>query len=316
MGNPTSLQWIGHLLPPDSSMAALMPHADDAAGRHYDAARAVSLAWLFQSSLPQPMPLLTAKGDPQPIIPQVDRVIFYRGGGYIQMPARVATEDDHTFTLTGDRNYLVKAFFAVQSTPKGIAWQRLDGFALPADENKAPVTTFVFPDAVAREIAIPALRKTVIETLVKEGLSCEEAAAMVETWNDLWFGESGTRVLSIQPEAWVAQTVPLAIEPAPAEVKRVYVARLEILTKASENGLLELLADKSSPKQAAPRLKALALGRFTEGAIERAQQMQAYSNRVRLANITAAVIAEEKAAGGSVSQTAPTNSQAVVSTPP
>ena len=135
-----------------------------------------------------------------------------------------------------------------------------------------------------------------VETLTQEGLSPEEAAAMVATWHDLWFGETGTRVLAILPEAWIAQTVPLSIEPTPARLKRVYVARLEILTKARENGLLELLTDNSSPKLAAPRLQALALGRFTEGAIERAQQVQADNNRIRFAHITAAMSAEDNVA--------------------
>lgn len=34
------------------------------------------------------------------------------------------------------------------------------------------------------------------------GLTKEEAKAMIATWHDVWFTETGTRVLAILPRAW------------------------------------------------------------------------------------------------------------------
>ena len=125
----------------------------------------------------------------------------------------------------------------------------------------------------------PALEKS----LGREGLTATEAAAMVATWRDIWFGEAGTRVFAVLPTAWVDEKVPLRISPAPDKTVRVYVARLEILTPGREQGLTDLLSGKEPVESAAARLKSLELGRFTEGALGRAQQLQStwLANRLR-----------------------------------
>ena len=52
---------------------------------------------------------------------------------------------------------------------------------------------------------------------------------MIETWRDSWF-EEGTRLFYMIPRASVDAILPLDIEPRPAEVVRVFVGRLEIIT--------------------------------------------------------------------------------------
>jgi hypothetical protein len=266
-----------------------MPRGTGDAGRHYDAARAVPNAWIFQSHLPPPAVPATPPDKPPPPVPQIDRLIFYRGGADTGLPATVAMTDDKTFELTGIGEHAVPALFAVQATPESIAWTRVDGLQPAKWEEGRNVNakSFRFPEAVARDTAIPALRTAVTETLVTEGLTPAEAAAMIETWRDLWFGETGTRVLAILPEPWVHQTVPLAIDPPPAHVDRVYVARLEILTKSREEGLLAVLNESGTPEDAAPRLKSLELGRFTQGALERAKEIQMWRLDARFNAIAA-----------------------------
>ena len=42
-----------------------------------------------------------------------------------------------------------------------------------------------------------------MEAVLNEaGLTKEEAKAMIATWHDVWFTETGTRVLAILPRAW------------------------------------------------------------------------------------------------------------------
>jgi hypothetical protein len=52
---------------------------------------------------------------------------------------------------------------------------------------------------------------------------------MIETWRDSWF-EEGTRLFYLIPRASVDRILPLDFEPRPAEIVRVFVGRLEIIT--------------------------------------------------------------------------------------
>ena len=60
-----------------------------------------------------------------------------------------------------------------------------------------------------------------------------EAKAMIATWRDSWF-EEGTRVFYIVPSRMIDSVLPLQIQPAPAQVSRVFVGRMEIITPAME----------------------------------------------------------------------------------
>jgi hypothetical protein len=68
--------------------------------------------------------------------------------------------------------------------------------------------------------------------LVDQGLYPDEAHAMVETWRDSWF-EEGSRVIYIVPRSFVDRILPLRIDPAPSQIVRVFVGRLEIVTPAT-----------------------------------------------------------------------------------
>jgi hypothetical protein len=279
---PVSLRWIGRLLPPFSPLSAQIPHTEDAPGRHYNAARAVPDAWLFNSSIP-----VQAVGSSMPGH-QIDRMIFYRGAAELYLPFSVQTQDDQTFVLKNHSTDPVPAVVALQSSPEGIAWVRLEKLP-PMDARNHPeaiAKAFSFPKPMAREEAVTALRQVMIESLVAQGLTSPEASAMVETWRDLWFGETGTRVLAILPDPWVTQNVPLQVEPPPAHLARVYVSRLEILTHARENALQSLLTENSDLKVASQALKTLDLGRFTQGALRRAKDLQSQKLDARFYEVT------------------------------
>jgi len=70
------------------------------------------------------------------------------------------------------------------------------------------------------------------EILVGQGLYRDEAHAMVETWKDSWF-EEGSRLIYIVPRSFIDNVLPLTIDPAPEQIVRVFVGRLEIVTPAT-----------------------------------------------------------------------------------
>jgi hypothetical protein len=68
--------------------------------------------------------------------------------------------------------------------------------------------------------------------LVARGLYPDEARAMVTTWRDSWF-EEGSRLFYIVPSGFIENVLPVSIDPAPAQIVRVFVGRLEIVTPAT-----------------------------------------------------------------------------------
>jgi hypothetical protein len=72
--------------------------------------------------------------------------------------------------------------------------------------------------------------------LVAQGLYQDEAQAMVETWRGSWF-EEGSRLIYIVPAGFVNGILPLSINPAPVQIARVFVGRLELVTPATEKAV-------------------------------------------------------------------------------
>lgn len=85
------------------------------------------------------------------------------------------------------------------------------------------------------------LRSELESILAEQGLYTEEARAMMATWQDSWF-EEGSRLIYIVPRAFVDKILPLTINPAPADVVRVFVGRLEIITPETVDAVRAALA--------------------------------------------------------------------------
>jgi hypothetical protein len=85
--------------------------------------------------------------------------------------------------------------------------------------------------------------------LVRQGLYEKEASAMVQTWKQSWFAEQGTRVLYIVPEQTTDELLPLTITPTPAESLRVLVGRMEVMSPAQEQQLIDAVATSSLARQ-------------------------------------------------------------------
>ena len=71
------------------------------------------------------------------------------------------------------------------------------------------------------------LRAYLRELLILEGLYPREADAMLATWESLWF-EPGRRLIYMLPREATDQLLPLSIEPAPDELVRVIVGRVDL----------------------------------------------------------------------------------------
>jgi hypothetical protein len=269
------LIWEGDLLAPHDEMARGEIPDVEAKGEHYRHAREVPDAWIFRSTTRIERPAEDpAKGK------DTDKFVFYRGKGDYAPPYMVQAANDGTVTLRHwGAGGAIPAAFAL-TVKDGLAhWARMPQLAAARHDDAAALGAQVTarPDAtgIPVEKASAALTAAMREALVAEGLTADEARAMVATWDGHWFREPGTRVLAILPRAWVDEVLPLTITPAPTKLKRVFVARFETLTSERETELLALLRENTADGGQSAKFSKLQLGRFASGALERAQKLEA-----------------------------------------
>ena len=73
---------------------------------------------------------------------------------------------------------------------------------------------------------------------------------MVNSWRDSWFAEPGTRLLYMVPQKLTDELLPLEISPAPDEVVRVLVGRMEIMSPEDESRILSLVQRSATAREA------------------------------------------------------------------
>jgi hypothetical protein len=93
---------------------------------------------------------------------------------------------------------------------------------------------------------VEAASEEMLAALMNEGLYPDEARAMLETWKDAWF-EEGTRLLYIVPRPFVDRVLPLTITPTPANVTRVFVGRLEVVSPRTQTAIETALVSGDEP---------------------------------------------------------------------
>jgi hypothetical protein len=267
-------KWAGKLHPPtDSKAAAEIPVIEASENDEpYGAAREVPEAWIFESDLKE-IPGLQV----QPHFPQVEKFIFYRGAGNAYIPVTASVKGDSVTVKNEWANAL--PFGVVLRVRNGKAsWVAVPAVSgRPADGapamNQAQVA-FPKPDRSIDEVEseLAALWK---KALAEHGLTSAEASAMVETWRKTWFRESGDRFLALIPQEPVDAMLPLKITPAPTKVTRVFVARFEMISDEAAAGLVALLNDsKSVDEEKFARFQSMELGRFGQGAMDIAVDIQ------------------------------------------
>lgn len=201
--------------------------------------------------------------------PQAERFLFYRGLGRFETPL-VAT------SMMG-----VDGQEFVQARPNsGTLWLlRVEGDKaafLRLPEGKVGYNSLLpsLADAQPLDVFADNLAGELTAALSGTGLYADEAAAMVNTWRQQWFRTQGVRLLYFAPQSWLDKELPLTITPAPDQITRVMVMRVELLTpsleKADQTAALEL---SSATGSAAAREYFHALGRFAEPRLRRAMTL-------------------------------------------
>jgi hypothetical protein len=173
-----------------------------------------------------PLRVQTSAGEQQ------EKFLFYRGVSASPLPLSAR--------LTSDGKLVVKSLSG-DEIPHAILLERRGervGYRLTG-----ALTDETTMDPPGLTGSVDSLYGDLEEILVGQGLYRDEAHAMVETWKDSWF-EEGSRLIYIVPHRFIDDVLPLTIDPAPAQIVRVFVGRLEIVTPTTARAVKTAIADE------------------------------------------------------------------------
>ena len=193
-----------------------------------------------------------------------ERDLFYRGLGYFQSPLAVGMDaDEQQLSLNAREAERIEGAFLVSIRKGMMRYQKIEGAVANAASAIDPNAQ---PFGALEDVRKGAMRD-MARALVDAGLYEKEARAMVNTWQDQWFAEEGTRVLYLLPRAWTDRTLQLQISPKPDRIVRVMVGRAELITPSVVRELKQQVltyggGDAKAKSRAVADVRALGLGRF------------------------------------------------------
>jgi hypothetical protein len=185
-----------------------------AANRYY-AARETSSA---------PLRVNTSAGE------QREKFLFYRGVSAAPLPLSAEQSSDGKLVVKSLREEEIPAIIIFERRGERV------GYAL-----SRALTDETVLDPPELTGSVDALGADLEGILVDQGLYPDEAHAMVNTWRDSWF-EEGSRLIYIVPRGFINNVLPLTINPSPAQMVRVFVGRLEIVTPATARAVETAIA--------------------------------------------------------------------------
>jgi hypothetical protein len=170
-----------------------------------------------------------------------EKFLFYRGVGAFDPPLTAVVDPEGKIVVSDSRGEPVGDVMLFENRGGAIAYdfRHAGDSRMTFDPLGVPLTTS--PSArFGVDGSIPPLVE-LERLLMAHGLYPKEAAAMIETWRDSWF-EEGTRLFYVASRATVDAILPLEVTPAPTELERVFVGRIELVTPATESGVRAAIA--------------------------------------------------------------------------
>jgi hypothetical protein len=210
-----TIAWDSVTIAPN--LAANFPRANTAS--HYYAAR---------ETYASPLRVSAASGSQQ------EKFLFYRGVASVAVPlsAKILATGEVELRNVGPdpEKAPVPAFILFDRRGSKLSYHVYNAF-----NGRAVLDLPTVPGS------LDTLRSELESLLVAQGLYRDEAHAMVETWRDSWF-EEGSRIFYIVPRSFVDSVLPLSINPAPAQIVRVFVGRLELVSPTTRQSLAAAIA--------------------------------------------------------------------------
>ena len=175
----------------------------------------------------------------------LEKFLFYRGVGSFELPLQVfATGDSSTsthLTICNRGKQPLRGIFAIHVDKQTIRCGALPDLISGASQSLNPSLDIGL--AVELRAGVEEAKQHVAASLVAAGLYSKEARAMVNTWEASYFRAEGLRLLYILPRATVDEVIPIQIQPAPQQLVRVMIGRVEVLTPTTERRIEQAVAD-------------------------------------------------------------------------
>jgi hypothetical protein len=190
---------------------------------------------------------------------QQEKFLFYRGVGTFDLPVSVQLENGKVVLKDLGKDG-IDHLILFENRGGKLGYRLLDRFT--------GETTLERP---ALDKNIDSLLYDLKVMLVASGLYEKEATAMIKTWRSSWF-EEGMRVFYVMPRQATDAVLPITIDPRPAELVRVLVGRVEVITPEMEKSVqrqVGMLGDPSPGVREAARLAIRKYGRFSEPILKR-----------------------------------------------
>lgn len=185
-----------------------------------------------------------------------ERYIFYRGVSRNNPPLRVVRHgDDLSVQSQWD------ASIPSPGKPLGPVWLvdvRNDGqlafrtigsldLSRGVDKDLSSVSSN-FTDADYAKDNLDRIAKEMHAALERDGLFADEATALLNTWRASYFGRPGLRLFFMTPRQWTEHYLPMKIS-EPADITRVMIGRIEIVTPSQRAALAKIAAGPASSAQ-------------------------------------------------------------------
>jgi hypothetical protein len=213
-----------------------------------------------------------------------EKFLFYRGVAHINAPlkiSRAAHSGELLFqsqleNLPVTQPLPVRFLWLVDIQPGGkIAFRTLAPVSLSLNSNKYLAHTPAdFAPGDYGSGNLEKLESALESALVAEGLFNDEAWALLNTWELSYFKSAGLRVFFLVPRAWTDFYLPLEIS-QPADIRRVMVGRIELVTPWQRNLLQEISCFSTNRiKGDAAELYTNFYGRWISGTVNRSSDQE------------------------------------------
>jgi len=178
-----------------------------------------------------------------------EKFLFYRGIAHIDAPLRISRDTktgeflfrSQLTDLPADKPLPIRSMWLVDIQPGGkLAFRPLPPICL--DNNSGKILTHTAPEFADADYSrdnLEKLKSSLHEALVADGLFPDEAQALLNTWELSYFKSTGLRVFFLVPRAWTDFYLPLETS-LPADINRVMVGRIELITPQQRNKLRDL----------------------------------------------------------------------------
>jgi hypothetical protein len=215
------IRWCAELIPAAAGGARIAP-APPAASKDalWNFARDVDAAFVRTSDRTK---------DPAPF--ETERFLFYRGLGRANLPVRLTASDGGTLSSDSSEPHGVRDVFILRVEGGRGSYVYLPALR-PGDQRTGVIPSM--GDSLPMAEFSRRIADQLASRLVANGLYAKEARAMVNTWRASYFESEGVRALFVLPRQWTDASIPMTITPAPRDLVRVMVGRLELLSPGRE----------------------------------------------------------------------------------